>query len=173
MAGISRLIFSAVLIAAGVQRAWPQAQMTVVNAASFQSGIPSGGSLATVFCSGVANVKPGTYIASSSPLPYTLGGLSVTVNYGMAPLLAVVITSSGDVQINFQVPLERNVSLVPVQTPNGYEYQGSLAACGPEITAFPPPSGWGGLLRRCKRVCYCPARIRLQPGDASESSPCR
>lgn len=120
--------------------AWAQAKIAaVVNAASFQSGLPSGGALATIFCSGLTNVSPGTYVTTSaSPLPYALGGLTVTVNNAMAPMLAVVIDSSGNGQINFQVPLELNAS----STLNG-QYTGSLAACGTVMTSF-PTSGWGG-----------------------------
>jgi uncharacterized protein (TIGR03437 family) len=137
---LPKLILAACLIAVTVQDAWPQAQITsVVNAASFQPGLPSGGSLATMFCSGLNNLKAGTYLASSSPLPYTLGGLTVTVNNGVAPLLAVVIDSSGNAQINFQVPMERNASLLPV----GGNHPGSLIGCGPTVTDL-APSGWGG-----------------------------
>lgn len=139
---MSRFIITA-LLAASTQCSWAQAQITaVVNAASFQSGLPSGGSLATIFCTGLTNVAAGAYVASSSPLPYVLGGLSVVVNNGPAPLLAVVIASSGNAQINFQVPLERNASLLPIQAQPAYP--GSLLACGTNMTAFPAPSGWGG-----------------------------
>ncbi len=96
-----------------------QAQPTivsVVNAASFQTGLPYGGALATVFISGLSGLTPGTYIApSSGSLPYQLGGVEVNVNGGQAPLLAVVVPSdaSGNIQVNFQVPLERNAGTQP------------------------------------------------------------
>lgn len=56
---------------------------------------------------------------ASQPLPHTLGGVTVSVNDDFAPLLAVVVPSnaSADVQINFQVPLSANTSLL-------YEYFG-------------------------------------------------
>jgi len=140
-ANIKRLAIGAILVSASVSQAWPQPQITaIVNAASFQSGLPTGGALATIFCSGVPGVKPGSYQASGFPLPYTLGGLHVAINNGFAPLLAVAIDSSGNAQINFQVPFERNVSLIPV---GGY-YTGQLGACGATMTAFPQPSSWGG-----------------------------
>jgi hypothetical protein len=60
-----------------------QVQITgIVNAASFQSGLASGGGLATVFASGVTGLKPGTYLPFSLPLPYILGGVGVAINGG-------------------------------------------------------------------------------------------
>ena len=148
--GISRLTISALVVAC-IPHAWPQPKITAVaNAASFQSGLPSGGSLATLFCSGLGNVKTGTYLAPSLPLPYTLGGLTVAINGVPAPLLAAVVTQSGQAasaQINFQVPLERNVSLFD-------QYTGLLEACGTVLTLHPThdsgdpatvyPPTWGG-----------------------------
>jgi uncharacterized protein (TIGR03437 family) len=122
MSSLSRLVVVGGLGVCAAASAWAQAQITaLVNAATFQSGLPKGGSLATIFCSGLTSgVKPGTYLApSSSPLPYALGGLSVTINTGMAPMLAVVIDSSGNAQINFQVPLEATGQYAP-----------SIEACG-------------------------------------------
>lgn len=44
--------------------AWSQAKIVAVgNAASFQPGLPYGGALATAYVSGLAGLKPGTYIA--------------------------------------------------------------------------------------------------------------
>lgn len=89
--------------------------MRVVNAASFTSGLPCGGALATAYVSGLPGLTAGAYIApSSGPLPISLGGVQVLVNGAAAPLLAVVIPSdpSAEVQANFQVPPERNVSLL-------------------------------------------------------------
>src|SRR5581483_2611766 len=85
-----------------VALAWPQCWCeircgAVVNSASFQfqipagvsplnpqysvyQGIPSGGSLATVFCSGI-RTKAGTYAADpGGPLSGQLGGISISVN---------------------------------------------------------------------------------------------
>lgn len=67
----------------------------VVDAASNQpAGSP--GALMTVYG---ANLSVGTATASGTPLPYTLGGVSATVNNMPAPLLYVSPT-----QINLQVP---------------------------------------------------------------------
>lgn len=100
------------LIVAVSPTAWSQAKIVaVVNAASFQPGLPYGGALATAYVSGLVGLKTGTYLApSSQPLPYSLGGIGVKVNGALAPLLAVVVPSdpSANVQVNFQVPAERN-----------------------------------------------------------------
>lgn len=118
-------VLAAIFGASGTARS-QVAIRSVVNAASFQSvfdqsvlsigGVvfPSGGALATVFCSGITT-NPGLYAtASSMPLPSVLGGVSVQVNGSFAPLLAVIISpqsqTSAYAQINFQVPLERNSS---------------------------------------------------------------
>ncbi len=99
-----------------------------VNSASFVRGLPSGGALATVFVFGLTGT-PGLLVPpSSSPLPFELGGVRVAVNGAAAPLLAVVIPPAGSTapgQVNFQVPLERNVtpnadtSLIVSQTGGG------------------------------------------------------
>jgi len=75
----------------------------VTNAASFQSGMVAG-SLATVFASGVMDTA-GVLGASSIPLPFSLGGVSITVDGVPAPILAVA-NQNGVQQVNFQVPWE-------------------------------------------------------------------
>lgn len=73
---------------------------------------------------------PGTYLAQpASPLPFTLGGIDISVNDVPCPILAVVIPqdSSAMSQINFQVPLERNAS-IEMQLPGGF--QGTLVVEG-------------------------------------------
>jgi uncharacterized protein (TIGR03437 family) len=69
----------------------------VVNAASFLPAIAPG-SLITVFGSDLAST---TASASSTPLPQTLGGLSITVNGRAIPLVYASPT-----QINAQMPYE-------------------------------------------------------------------
>jgi uncharacterized protein (TIGR03437 family) len=134
---------ASLVVAVSVSVTWSQPQIAaVVNAASFQSGLPAGGSLGTIFCSGLTNATPGTFVAPSSPpLPYVLDGLNVTINNAVAPLLAVVVDSSGNAQINFQVPLERNV-LAPLNTQG--QYTVSLGACGTSVTysALEDPGGF-------------------------------
>jgi len=67
----------------------------VVNAASSQPGVSPGG-LVTVYGT---NLAGGVTASTGSPLPYTLGGVTATVNGVAAPLLYVSPT-----QINLQVP---------------------------------------------------------------------
>jgi uncharacterized protein (TIGR03437 family) len=96
--------------------------VAVANAASWQSGLPLGGALATVFVSGLTGLTPGTYVApSGQPLPRTLGGVEVFINEDYAPLLAVIIPSdpSANVQINFQVPLSSRASFTYNAASNG------------------------------------------------------
>jgi uncharacterized protein (TIGR03437 family) len=85
-----------------------------VNSASFVQGLPSGGALATVFVFGLTGTAGLLIPPLSSPLPFELGGVRVTVNGAASPILAVVIPATGSSapgQVNFQVPLERNVTL--------------------------------------------------------------
>lgn len=126
-----RYLLQCVVLLQAAAFALAQPQITaVVDSASFQPGLPAGGGLATLFCSGVVSVNPGTYLpTSSSPLPNQLAGFQISVNLAWAPILAVVVTTSGGTnyaQINFQVPIERNVSLRPA--PDGFA--GDLTACG-------------------------------------------
>jgi hypothetical protein len=124
------------VLAAVFQDAWAQPNIVaVVNSASFQSGLPAGGALATVFVSGLAGLKPGTFTApASQPLPHTLGGVSVVLNNDYAPLLgcgssrehaprallqfgfrAVVSTSFADI---FRANSLKN-GLLPIAVPAG------------------------------------------------------
>jgi len=122
--------------------AWGQAKIVaVVNSASFQPGLPYGGALATAYVSGLSGLRPGTYIAPppSQPLPNSLGGIRVMVNGALAPLLAIVIPSdpSANIQVNFQVPAERNPSV------NGYAQNGGLSV-NEATLPVPEVPDWGG-----------------------------
>jgi hypothetical protein len=94
-----------------------RAQLTiqaVVNAASYQEGLPLGGGLASIFVSGLTGTPGLTAAPTSQPLPNTLAGVQVTVNGAFAPILAVYVPPSGSAaygQINIQVPLERNATI--------------------------------------------------------------
>src|ERR1039458_8992127 len=134
---MKQLIRSVALVTLTLTGLHSQPQITsVVSSASFQQALPSGGGLATVFCSGpTVAANPGIYIpSSSSPLPTEFVGTGVAINGANAPILAVVVTESNGVkytQVNFQVPMERNVSL------GGFA--GSLTACnGASIQPLPP-----------------------------------
>lgn len=78
-----------------------------VNAASFQAGlVPCG--LATVTGSGLAPNVNGVVLGSTlgiGPLPYSLQGVSISVNGVPAPILSVS-NQNGSQQVNFQTPCE-------------------------------------------------------------------
>jgi len=110
-----------------------QPSIGVVNSASYAGGMPTGGALATLFVTGasssqVPGPKPGVYQPSPSvPLPTSLQGWQVLVNGAYAPILAVVIPEppATTVQINIQVPLERNATIGEINIGAG----GPLSLC--------------------------------------------
>ncbi len=76
----------------------PPATISIASAASFQTGPAAPGSLITITGSGLAT---STASASMFPLPFSLGGASVSIGGLPAPLL---YASAG--QINAEVPFE-------------------------------------------------------------------
>ncbi len=103
----------------------------VVNGASFTATPLVPGSLITIFGNNFASAAVG---ASSTPLPTTLGGLSVTINGIAAPLIFANAN-----QINLQLPYEvtpGNASVV-VTGPGGASSTGTFAVgqAGPGIFA--------------------------------------
>ena len=70
----------------------------VVNGASFANLPPPAGSIGSIFGT---NLAFSTLVADSTPLPTSLGGVSVQINGIAAPLFFV-----SPLQINFQVPWE-------------------------------------------------------------------
>jgi len=140
------------LAAVGSSNLWCQpAVVAVLNSASFQSGLPAGGALATAYASGLAALKPGTYLApASQPLPHTLGGVTVIVDNDYAPLLAVIVLSdaSAYVQVNFQVPLSANASLLYEYFGVGPSYSGYIRVSDGVNNAVRSETGnvpqWGG-----------------------------
>jgi uncharacterized protein (TIGR03437 family) len=94
-----------------------QQTVTVFNSASMEAGMPRGGALATVFVTPPpggwgSTLVPGVY-PQSPPLPSSAQGFTVLVNGASAPILAVAVSNNpnASVQINIQVPMERNASL--------------------------------------------------------------
>src|ERR1700733_9629960 len=128
--------------------------VAVVNSASYQSGLPTGGALATAYVSGLTALPPGTYIApASESLPRTLGGVTVMIDNDYAPLLAVIVPSdpAANVQVNFQVPLSANASLLAAYVGTGPAYVGALVVTDGVNKAIPittlttsEPAEWGG-----------------------------
>ena len=73
------------------------------------------------------------------PPPFELDGVSVVIDdLAFAPILAVSVPQSGNAQINFPVPLERNASLVSV-TPNSPGGISVLVNLNVVATQTPPP----------------------------------
>lgn len=81
----------------------------IVNAASFQPGLPMSGGLASMFVHGL-NIS-GTLQAPGAPLPLELAGVSILVNGIPAPILSVTALAAtpDSQQINFQVPFDASV----------------------------------------------------------------
>ena len=100
---------------------------SIVNGASFAPGLPLPGGLASVFLRGLN--LPGTMIASGSPLPLVLAGVSILVGGASAPILAVAPVASGMQQINFQVPFEAKSNVVEIR------YQGVSIFAFPQTAA--------------------------------------
>lgn len=73
----------------------------VTSVASFQRGAPPKGSIAAAFCTGLQ--VQGVIYGTTSPLTFTLDGISVTVGGAPAPILGVA-DDGGYQQINFEVP---------------------------------------------------------------------
>jgi uncharacterized protein (TIGR03437 family) len=122
--------------------------VAVVNSASYQKGMPTGGALASILCTGLTG-EPGIVNAPCSlPLPYELVGITVSVNGELAPILSVFIPPQGAStpgQINIQVPLERNTTLRTA----GVDVGGRLAVVqkgmGTDLIPL-PQAGLGGFL---------------------------
>ncbi len=173
------------VVFSGVLLAQPKI-VAVVNSASWQSGLPGPGALATAFVSGLTGLTPGTYAAPSShALPHSLAGLYVELNGDYAPLLAVIVPTdpADNVQINFQVPLSAMTSLCPFSNsvpgacdPNGYLViggagQNPLAWQSP-LEAFEP---FGAFFAQAKRIAvavhasdFSPVTLQnpAHPGEA-------
>jgi len=149
--------------------------VSVVNSASFQSGLPAGGALATVFVSGVTGLQPGTYLAPlAQPLPHTLGGVSVAINDDYAALLAVIVPAdlSANIQINFQVPLSANASeSYNYFDSGGPVYAGYIAVGGAVQSVGGVAPQWGGFFAQANGFA-----VALHADDSSlvtQQSPAR
>lgn len=90
----------------------------VTNAASFVTGLPPPGSLASIFCSGLTGI-PSLEIAGF-PFPLTLYGVTVTIGGVPAPIIALADFGSYQ-QIDLQVPWNQQSDDIEVS-------QGSVAA---------------------------------------------
>jgi uncharacterized protein (TIGR03437 family) len=100
-----RAAYLAIALTASLAPARSQIRNIVVtSAASFEPGLPSPGSIASLFCIGLDGI-PSLTSASTYPLPRDLAGVRVLVSGIPAPLYAVAALD-GYQQVNFQVPLD-------------------------------------------------------------------
>ena len=77
--------------------------------------MPYLGGLASIYVTGLAGPIGLTGAPSSSPLPYQLAGVEVSIDAVLAPVLAVYISGTGPNafgQINIQVPVEWNLAAI-------------------------------------------------------------
>jgi uncharacterized protein (TIGR03437 family) len=86
---------------------------SIVNAASYAPGLPLAGGLASMFVRGL-NLS-GAIVATGSPLPTQVAGVSILVGGIPAPILAVAPAASGMQQINFQVPFAAASNVVELR----------------------------------------------------------
>ena len=99
----------------------------VVNAASF-AGAPSPGSVSAVFGS---NLAGNTATATTVPLPYSLGGITVTVNGAAAPLWYVSST-----QLNFEMPAEAKTGPATIQVGTAPAFSFTVPQAAPGIFSY-------------------------------------
>lgn len=100
---------------------------SVVNAASF-AGAPSPGSVSAVFGS---NLSSNTATATTVPLPYSLGGITVTVNGAAAPLWYV-----SPMQVNFEMPAEAKTGQATIVVGSTAGFSFTVPQAAPGIFAY-------------------------------------
>lgn len=146
--------------------------VALTNGADFQLGLPQKGSLASIFCTGLQGSLGVVTAPPQYPLPTEIvsGGLSISVsiNFTPAPILAIAF-EQGYQQLNVQVPWEAPEEPLFVRV-----FQGSNSAY------LVDPNPWGRfafrqsrhlqmerVFRRFTRLCDCPARVELFPGNGA------
>lgn len=79
-----------------------------LNGADFQRGALSPCSIATIIAPGIAPTLQGIVSGNNivGPLPFSLGGDSLTVGTSQAPIFNVGLNASGGQQLTFQVPCD-------------------------------------------------------------------
>ena len=77
--------------------------LAVTTSFGFRPGLPGPGSPATIFCTGL-NIA-GAFVATGSPLPGSIAGISVTYGSVRAPIYGVADLGAFQI-VNFQVPWE-------------------------------------------------------------------
>lgn len=98
---LNRWLFMALLGSASSARSQG---IVAVSAADFGQGMPTGGSIVTLFLAGLTGVDQ-IKIGPIGPLPRELAGVSVAIGGRPAPLFAIAPVA-GFFQINAQVPID-------------------------------------------------------------------
>jgi uncharacterized protein (TIGR03437 family) len=109
--------------------------IAVRSAASFAAGLPSRGSLGTIFCTGL--VLQGVVAADKLPLPAVLSGVQVTIGGAAAPLLAVA-DLGGYQQVNFRVPEGTSYSTPPTGYPTVLVIVSQFGTQGSTLATYNP-----------------------------------
>jgi uncharacterized protein (TIGR03437 family) len=99
----------------------------VVNGASF-AGAPAPGSVSAIFGS---NLATGTATATTVPLPYSLGGITVSVNGTAAPLWYASPT-----QVNFEMPADAKAGPATIVVGSGPGFAFTIPQAAPGIFSY-------------------------------------
>jgi uncharacterized protein (TIGR03437 family) len=101
----------------------------IVNAASLTAGPVAPGSLISIFGS---NLATATELASTTWLPHSLAGVTLSINRVVAPLL-FVSPNQINAQVPFGVPVGPSVATLHVSAAPDVSIQFSLASAAPGI----------------------------------------
>lgn len=119
----------------------------VTNSADFQPVLPHGGSLASIFLTGLQG-EQGLITAYAVPLSNELNGISVWIASRPAPILAIALFD-GYQQINVQVPWEHTYSPLDPRSTVEVRQNGAVAqfqaiqATVPTSVFFADANGYG------------------------------
>jgi uncharacterized protein (TIGR03437 family) len=135
----------------------PNGIVSSANPLGGSTGSP--GALVTIYG---ANLAGAIQAASASPLPYTLGGVTVSIGNYIAPIYSITSTA-----INVQVPYEVAIRPVAVDVQfNGYTATSSLAIFNVSPALFSmDESGSGQGAIRIANTAIIPAPVGAFPGS--------
>ena len=142
------LLLTLSLFTVAFAQAPPTIKITrVTNSADFQPVLPQGGSLASVFLTGLQG-EPGVITATKYPLSNELNGISAWIASRPAPILAIGFLD-GSQQINVQVPWEHTYNPLDPRSTVEVRQNGALAqfqavqATVPTSVFFADADGYG------------------------------
>src|SRR3974390_836068 len=88
-ASCARTALGVLLLSASINAQQELKILAIVNAASYEAGVPRGGALASIFCTGLLDINGTILPQPSSPLPSSLHDVQVRINGGTAPILSI------------------------------------------------------------------------------------